>query len=89
VDIEHNTDWRVCGEAENGQVAVAKVGELKPHVVILDLTEKSKQIADRGTVDEDEDFERHAAPRCALAGSWRNPHRRGKSRRRGKALPVR
>jgi DNA-binding NarL/FixJ family response regulator len=36
--IEHNTDWQVCGEAENGQVAVEKVRELKPHAVILDLS---------------------------------------------------
>lgn len=36
--IEHNTDWQVCGEAENGQVAVEKVSELKPQAVILDLS---------------------------------------------------
>src|SRR5277367_5259630 len=36
--IEKNTDWQVCGEAENGQVAVQKVAELRPHVVILDLS---------------------------------------------------
>jgi DNA-binding NarL/FixJ family response regulator len=36
--IEHNTDWQVCGEAENGQVAVEKVAELHPHAVILDLS---------------------------------------------------
>jgi DNA-binding NarL/FixJ family response regulator len=36
--IEHNTDWQVCGEAENGQVAVQKVRELSPHAVILDLS---------------------------------------------------
>ena len=36
--IEHNTDWLVCGEAENGRVAVEKVTELKPHAVILDLS---------------------------------------------------
>jgi DNA-binding NarL/FixJ family response regulator len=36
--IEHNTDWQVCGEADNGQVAVEKVRELKPHAVILDLS---------------------------------------------------
>jgi DNA-binding NarL/FixJ family response regulator len=36
--IEHNTDWQVCGEAENGQVAVERVRELKPHAVILDLS---------------------------------------------------
>jgi len=36
--IEHNTDWQVCGEAENGQIAVEKVAELHPHAVILDLS---------------------------------------------------
>ncbi len=36
--IEHTTDWQVCGEAENGQVAVEKVAELQPHAVILDLS---------------------------------------------------
>jgi DNA-binding NarL/FixJ family response regulator len=36
--IEHNTEWLVCGEAENGQIAVAKVTELMPHAVILDLS---------------------------------------------------
>ena len=36
--IEHNTDWQVCGEAENGQVAVEKVAKLHPHAVILDLS---------------------------------------------------
>ena len=36
--IEHNTDWEVCGEAENGLIAVEKVAALKPDVVILDLS---------------------------------------------------
>jgi DNA-binding NarL/FixJ family response regulator len=36
--IEHNTDWEVCGEAENGLIAVGKVAELKPNAVILDLS---------------------------------------------------
>jgi two-component system chemotaxis response regulator CheB len=36
--IERNTDWRVCGEAENGQIAIEKVAELKPYAVILDLS---------------------------------------------------
>jgi len=35
--IEQNTDWRVCGEAENGEVAVEKVKELHPDSVVLDL----------------------------------------------------
>jgi two-component system, NarL family, response regulator NreC len=36
--IENNTDWEVCGEAENGRIAVQRVAELKPHAVILDLS---------------------------------------------------
>jgi DNA-binding NarL/FixJ family response regulator len=35
--LEHGRDWRVCGEAENGQDAVQKVRELHPDIVILDL----------------------------------------------------
>jgi DNA-binding NarL/FixJ family response regulator len=35
--IERNTDWAVCGEAENGKVAIEKVLQLHPEVVILDL----------------------------------------------------
>jgi DNA-binding NarL/FixJ family response regulator len=35
--IEQDTDWAVCGEAENGKVAVQKVLELHPNIVILDL----------------------------------------------------
>lgn len=34
--IEHNTDWEVCGEAENGKVAIEKVRQLHPDVVTLD-----------------------------------------------------
>lgn len=36
--IQAHTDWVVCGEAENGKIAVALVGELRPHLVILDLS---------------------------------------------------
>ncbi len=35
--IETNADFQVCGEAENGEVAIAKVEELRPDIVILDL----------------------------------------------------
>jgi DNA-binding NarL/FixJ family response regulator len=35
--IDRNTDWRVCGEAENGAIAIEKVKQLHPDVVILDL----------------------------------------------------
>ena len=35
--IEGNADFQVCGEAENGKVAVQKVEEMHPDIVILDL----------------------------------------------------
>jgi DNA-binding NarL/FixJ family response regulator len=35
--IEKNADFQVCGEAENGMVAVQKVEEMHPDIVILDL----------------------------------------------------
>lgn len=35
--IEQIADWKVCGEAENGKVAVERVQQLHPDVVILDL----------------------------------------------------
>jgi len=35
--IEQTGDWQVCGEAENGKVAVERVKQLHPDVVILDL----------------------------------------------------
>ena len=35
--IEPDGAWRVCGEAENGEVAVEKVKERHPDVVILEF----------------------------------------------------
>jgi DNA-binding NarL/FixJ family response regulator len=35
--IEQNSDWQVCGEAEDGKVAVEKVNKLRPDVVVLDF----------------------------------------------------
>jgi DNA-binding NarL/FixJ family response regulator len=35
--IEQDTDWKVCGEAENGQMAIEKVMEFQPDLVVLDL----------------------------------------------------
>ena len=35
--IEQKTNWQVCGEADNGKIAVERVKELHPDIVILDL----------------------------------------------------
>jgi DNA-binding NarL/FixJ family response regulator len=35
--IEANSEWDVCGEAENGLVAIERVKELRPDLVILDF----------------------------------------------------
>ncbi|MGZ4731577.1 MAG: response regulator transcription factor [Terriglobales bacterium] len=36
--IEKETDWEICGEAENGREAIERVKELQPDVVLLDLS---------------------------------------------------
>src|ERR1700680_4062055 len=36
--IARNTNWQVCGEAENGLIAIEKVIQLKPDAAILDLS---------------------------------------------------
>jgi DNA-binding NarL/FixJ family response regulator len=36
--IETHTDWEICGEAENGEAAVALVQATKPDIVVLDLS---------------------------------------------------
>jgi DNA-binding NarL/FixJ family response regulator len=35
--VEQNETWNVCGEAENGQIAIEKVTQLTPDLVILDM----------------------------------------------------
>jgi len=35
--LEPETKYEICGEAENGEIAISKVQQLHPHVVILDL----------------------------------------------------
>jgi DNA-binding NarL/FixJ family response regulator len=37
-ELESNPQWKVCGEAENGKDAIEKVLELKPDLVILDIS---------------------------------------------------
>jgi DNA-binding NarL/FixJ family response regulator len=36
--LESVPGWSICGEAEDGQVAVAKAFELRPDVVLLDIS---------------------------------------------------
>src|SRR5689334_9285878 len=36
--LELEADWEICGEAENGKVAVEEVQRLHPDLVILDLS---------------------------------------------------
>lgn len=36
--IQKETDWEICGEAENGKEAIERVKELLPDVVLLDLS---------------------------------------------------
>lgn len=36
--LKKRSDWVVCGEAANGQEAVAQIETLQPDVVILDIT---------------------------------------------------
>jgi len=31
-------EWEFCGEAENGKEAIRKAGELKPEVIIMDIS---------------------------------------------------
>lgn len=35
--LEANPEWEVCGEAVNGQEALARANELRPDVIVLDL----------------------------------------------------
>jgi len=35
--IEDHAEWNVCGEAENGREVLAKVSDLSPDVVVMDL----------------------------------------------------
>jgi len=36
--VETNTEFEVCGEAENGPDAIEKAKELQPDLILLDLT---------------------------------------------------
>ncbi len=36
--LSRNSQWEVCGEAENGEEAIAKVRELRPDLIVLDIS---------------------------------------------------
>ncbi len=36
--LQYHADWTVCGEAEDGNEAVKKAAELKPDVILLDIS---------------------------------------------------
>ena len=81
--IEANQALYVCGEAENGKVAVEKVNELRPDTAILDLQmpvmnglEAARQISKICSGHGDVDLH-NALLRPALAGCSRRGYSRG------------
>jgi len=36
--LKNRQDWEICGEAANGREVIAKVWELSPDVIVLDLS---------------------------------------------------
>ena len=36
--LEQQPNWKVCGEAENGREGVLKAQELKPDIILIDLS---------------------------------------------------
>jgi DNA-binding NarL/FixJ family response regulator len=40
--LRRRTDWQICGEAENGLQALQKEQELKPDLIILDISMPGK-----------------------------------------------
>jgi CheY-like chemotaxis protein len=75
--IEAHAAWRVCGEAENGKVAVEKVKDLHPDVVILDFQmpimnelEAARQIALLAPSDGDAHNAQQRATIEGGSGRW-------------------
>jgi chemotaxis response regulator CheB len=57
--LEANPEWEVCGEAVNGQEALARANELHPDVIVLDFAmpvmngpRAAQEITKRGRIAE-------------------------------------
>ena len=48
--IESHTDWKVCGEAADGEAAIALCERLRPNLVVLDLSMPVKNGLDAARV---------------------------------------
>lgn len=66
-------DWEICGEARSGDEAVQAVADLKPDIVILDITmpgisglEAATRIRALGTAVRILIFTMHESPRIAI-----------------------
>ena len=47
--IEAQTDWELCGEAENGKRAVEMAQTLSPDVIVLDLDARIRTTRGKGS----------------------------------------
>jgi DNA-binding NarL/FixJ family response regulator len=70
--IQKETDWDVCGEAENGKVALGLVAQLRPDVILLDLSmpvmngfEAARKIRDIAPQAQILLFTLHSSPQLA------------------------
>lgn len=70
--LDSHHPWEVCGEAENGKEAVEKVMQLKPDMVVLDLSmpvmngiEAAREIRKKAPATKIVIFSMHDSPRIA------------------------
>jgi DNA-binding NarL/FixJ family response regulator len=70
--LDGHHPWEVCGEAENGKEAVEKVMQLKPDMVVLDLSmpvmngiEAAREIRKRAPATKIVIFSMHDSARIA------------------------
>ena len=75
--IERETDWQICGEAENGREAIERVKELRPDFVLLDLSMPVMNGLDApGTSKRSRPTFKSSCSRCILTPNyWTRPGR--------------